>query len=272
LVIGIIGCGGSKSSSDAEDKDIVLGEDYREKEGDKFTYASTYSYTFSNGETRNISAEYTSSYKKVDEIPAKYSYSNDIEAPYLLATTRQDGKIINLCYIGSSGETIIDDGLDMDGYTSIDHITSSGEGGFKGLYIGKEIHYKSNEPIFNSNSGEEIGYTEIDIECKVINKEKVTVSSGIFDTLKLNCNYTWARSKDGEYDTTTGQKSIWVDINNVMSVKTTFYNVDMKSHKYDTNILFSSVTELKDYHILSTSSNKIVMKNNLFENFKAYNY
>ena len=241
LVLVLVGCGGSDSSSS-----IVLGETYDEKDGDVFTMSYVLDVIYSNDQTFKDNFENVETYLQVSEIPSKYGYSNSITGPYLLKVTQNDGVIDMLDYMSNSGESIIDD--DLDYYTNIEYTTSTGIEEPENVSIGDKFNYNQNSILFDSQTGAEAGYEIIDVQLSIINTEPISIPAGDFNAVKMNYSFLYTTSINNVVDTFTSTGYMMIDtakgylLQMILEGEMTLNELDL------TAILTSKVT-LKNYYI-----------------------
>ena len=242
------------TNSHTNEDNITLVNNYQEKEGDSFTYNVIRLYNYSDGRNKQVKVNETQDYTKVDEIPEKYSYSNDIASPYLLETIKYNGKIAGYIYTSNSGETIISD--DLSEYSSIDARTENYD------KKGNSYKYSAEETLFDSLSGEEVAYSKLNMTCKAISREDITMLSKTFSTVKTICDYQWEYFKNNEHNTMVGKLRTWKEINNGILIKSTF-DGQITLNENDT-VNFSKIITLENYNISKNANQKTTKRNTLF--------
>lgn len=244
LVLSFTGCGGS--GSDTPSQILVLGEGYDEKAGDSFTTSLSMSATYSNGQTAEINSVSVSTYSQVDEIPAKYNYSNAVSGPYLLETTNKDGVLDELEYMTLSGEFIIEDELDY--FTNVEYTTESGSDEPENIYIGDKFSFYQNSTMFNSQTGIEAGYKIVNMEFTVLSEEVIAVPSGEFNAAKIGYSISETWSENNIVDTLSATGYGWFDTANGYMLKMTA-DGDMTLNEHALTATFSSEIILQSFFI-----------------------
>jgi hypothetical protein len=240
----LFGCGGS--GSDSPSQILVLGEGYDEKAGDSFTTSLSMSATYSNGQTAQINSVSVSTYSEVDEIPAKYNYSNAISGPYLLETTNKDGILDELGYMTLSGEGIIEDELDY--FTNVEYTTESGSDEPENIYIGDKFNFYQNATLFNSQTGVEAGYRIVNMAFTVLSEEIITVPAGEFNAAKIGYSISETLSENNIIDTLSATGYGWFDTTNGYMLKMTA-DGDMTLNEQALTASFTSEIILQSYFI-----------------------
>ncbi len=266
------GCGGSSDTSE-QGTEIVLGDGYDEKPGDVFTTSSTVNAVYSNGQTAEIISTDVKTYTQVNEIPAKYGYSNSISGPYLLETTQEDGVLDGLEYMTQSGDFIIDD--DLDYFSSIEFTTQSGSEEPENIHIGDQFSFIQNSTLFDSHSGVEAGFEITNIDFSVLKQEQVAVSAGSFNAVKISYSISSTKSENNIVDTSSGTGHGWFDTTNGFMLKLVINDGNMTLNEHNLTASFSAETVLQGYSISQNRSRKNsqinpVNKVSLFIGVKPY--
>jgi len=221
IIILLHSCGGSSGDNDplfTSGNGEKVGEEYDEKPGDEFTYIVTTDFEFSTGLSTKNSYVDVSTYSQLAEIPSKYNYSGSVSGPYLLETQVSDGELDRLVYNTLTGQELVNDSLDI--YTSTDYSTRSGDEEEKEFRIDDHLSFTVNNTLFDSSTGEEIGYEITEEVFDVLLVETITIPAGTFEAVKIKGKITETRSESGVEDVFTADGYLWYDINSGFDLKT----------------------------------------------------
>ncbi len=257
FILVLSGCGSGS------DSDIVLGESYVGKPGDRFTRSSTISAIYSDGQNIENNSVFELIYSQITEIPAKYNYSNADGGPYLLGTTYEDGILNKLGYDTLSGDFIIDDNLEY--YTSIEYSTVEGKEYPENISVGDNFSYYQNSTLFNSNTGDEAGYSIENYEYSVLSEEEITVPAGTFNSVKIGYSISAKESENDIIDiyTYTGSGHVWFDTTNGFILKMVFVEGNAIMNEHNITVSFSGEEVLQSYDLALTKSSKIRLQKSL---------
>ncbi|OUS24076.1 hypothetical protein A9Q99_26405 [Gammaproteobacteria bacterium 45_16_T64] len=258
LIIALNGCGGSGSSNRNLQEGTVLDEPYNERAGDTFTTSITLHTDFSTGEPETWYFENIMTFSTVNEIPLKYGYSNAIGGPYLLETLTGGSTIEGLEYSTLYGQSIIDDS--MTEFTSIEYVTQTGSETPENIRIDDDFSAYSNARIFNSETGDDIGYDIIEMNFSVITEEKISMPTGELNAVKLSYTVEYNKVTNYTYNY-SGGGYMWYDTSNGFLLKTTS-DVDYTSSAGIIGTI-SSVSELLSYSLANSKPLPVVTNTHL---------
>ena len=221
IIILLHGCGGSSGDNDplfTSSNGTKVGEEYDEKPGDEFTFIVTTDFELSTGLSTKNSYVDVSTYSQVAEIPSKYNYSDSVSGLYLLETQESDGELDRLVYSTLTGDELVNDSLDT--YTSADYSTKSGDEETKDFRLGDHLSLTENSTLFDSSTGEEIGYNISEDVFDVLLVETITIAAGTFEAVKIKAEFTETNSESGVEDVFTADGYVWYGINSGFELKT----------------------------------------------------
>lgn len=253
MMMGGCGGGSSSSSSDAKSADsaLILEEPYQEKSGDTFTRSLTTNNNFLTRRPETYHSLFSNSISTVNEIPQKYGYSNAIAGPYLLDTTTSGNDISSLRYSTPAGELIIGDSLTT--FTNIEYTTQRGSDAPNNIRIGDTFDSYENTRLFDSSTGEDIGYETFNMGFTVIAQESITTPAGEFNAVRLHLTTEYSSVTDRTISY-SGSGQAWYDTNLGLLIKTSH---DLEYSGPSLNGTSSSVSELQAY---SLSQNRELAK------------
>jgi len=249
------GCFHSEDNSVNTVSLIALGKGYEKKSGDVFTELRTIKYNFSDGRQAEITFLDVKTYSNVSEIPDKYNYSGDIVSPYLLETSISDNELDNLNYMTLSGDDIIDD--DLESYSNIDYATTIGNDEPENIRVGDKFIFSENAKLFDSITGDEIGFEVTNMEFTVASLEKIKVPAGTFDAVKLQFSISTTKTLNNITDSYSGTGYGWFDVDNAYGLKF-LADIDMTLSEKGLIATARSESVLQSYFISqSTVRNKV---------------
>ncbi len=224
---------------------------------DQMIVISTGTVSLSTGESDSYEKEKVKTYLEVESIPDKYNYSGDIEGPFKLEITTEDGVIEGHEYSSSAGVEIIDD--DFEAFESIDFTIKQGSDTPDDIQFGESYNYYSSATLFDSTSGQELGFKTVEMTMVFDSFESITVLAGTFDTVKVDFEMVYEVDNGAEQLLANMSGSMWFDTNHGYSLKSTTegtFNYPNLSVLADT----ISSTELKFVYIEEDESNTMEAK------------
>jgi len=255
------GCGGSSSSGDdtetgSEQERSVTA--YINQPSDSFTNRYNMDATYSNGEKRSVSYLHKEVFSQVESIPEKYAYSGPILGPYILKTETEDGLLSGYDYMSALNTVIISDNLDV--FKRITDRTVTGSEDPDAVVVGDTYNFSEESTLFDSDTGSESGQELTSAVFTAEEIETVTTEAGIFDALRISCEWDSTRTLRGVTDTVQISGDMWIAVDTCIFVKTS-NNAYRTFNLYGLTAIISMEAELIEYSIDTSQASSIIHQN-----------
>ncbi len=209
LVISLSLCscgGGGGSGGDGSDApDTIDSQAYFLREpSDTYTFHETVEVLAGSQKATDERTK-VFSYEHVDEIPAEYGDFSAYPGPFRKETVSVDGSISLVTYTDVSGRVMVSD--DMTAFSRIMDSTSTGDD-ITRVVLGRTYRTTSSERLFDSSTGEEMGWSDTSSTFTPVAIENVTVAGRTRRALKASISYTVGVSGGTQASTTryTGEQ------------------------------------------------------------------
>lgn len=249
ILFSLSGCGSDSSSGGDQGLNRYAN--------DQMVIVNTGAVSPSIGQNYSYQDEEVKTYIEVSAIPDKYSYSGNISGPFKLEVTTQDGVIEGHEYSSSTGIEIIDDNFEE--FESMDFTVRQGNDTPDDIQFGESYNYYKNATLFDSTTGQEVGYRITEMTFEFISLESITVLAGTFDAVKINVDMIYEVGKGAEQQLADMSGSMWLDTKYGYSLRSTMEGTFNYPHlSASADALIS--TELKFVYIEEDESDEVKAK------------
>lgn len=217
ILIGIIlfACGGGGGGTSGGGAETIYSPDYLSDDMNK-------TYTFTETEVDTIGGQQSSqtstlvySYEPtpIATIPSQYGYSGAIAGPYSIETLTINGTPNTVTYKSPAGNAVISDNFSI--FTSNEPVHTTLTGNVPSDWIvGEEYSQSSTEDLLNSDPdqgifGEKLGSMTTEYTIKVLGVENVTVTAGIYETIKTLESFTCTFTLNSQTKTSDTSATSW---------------------------------------------------------------